>query len=74
MAMRVLSGFLWLYLAWYGWSMYAGLAGINPLWGAVFALAALAFVSADRVRRDWKQRSAEGASMLTPVSRAGEPA
>jgi hypothetical protein len=51
MKSRVAIAALWTYLGLYGWSMYAGLAGINFLWGPVAVLAATAVVLVLHIRR-----------------------
>jgi hypothetical protein len=73
MTKRVLAGLLWSYLAWYGWSMYSGLQGWNPLWGPVIALTAVAVVAAIRVRREWAARE-PSAPGLTGPAQSAEPA
>ena len=59
MKLRLIGGALWVYAAWYAWSMYAGLAGINPLMGPLVAAMGLAFVAAAQVRRSHQRDRAE---------------
>jgi hypothetical protein len=69
MKTRVAIGFLWTYFAWYGWSMYAGLAGINVLWGPVVVLAAVAMIAAIHV----VQHGGEAAAETGSTQAAGRP-
>lgn len=73
MTKRLIAGLLWSYFAWYGWSLYAGFQGLNPLWGPVIALSAVAVVLAVRVRRDWAMRDPAAQSLVGP-QQSPEPA
>jgi hypothetical protein len=51
MKTRLAIAVVWSYLGLYAWSMYAGLAGINFLWGPLAVMAAVAVVSGLHIRR-----------------------
>ena len=69
MKTRIGGAVLWAFLVWYGWSMYAGLAGINVLWGPVLVLAGVAMIAAMNVatRRDAVDNE------ISPAQRSGSP-
>jgi hypothetical protein len=73
MTKRVLAGILWVYATWYAWSLYAGLADINVLWGPVIALSVVAFIAALRVRQAWAESSITAPRLAASVQ-SGEPA
>jgi hypothetical protein len=66
---RVLIGAVWAYFAWYGWSVYAGLAGVDPRWGPVLALSGVALVLALRI---WVKPEATDQAPKPVVSTAGD--
>lgn len=53
---HIVGAALWGYLGLYGWNLYAGLAGIDWLWGPLLAASLIALIAADQMRRSWAAR------------------
>lgn len=53
MKTRVAGAILWTYFAWYAWSFYAGMTGLNPLYGPLAVMISVALMAAFHLHRTW---------------------